>query len=66
MTVWTVNNIVCNPPFCSGVEPQTKFSKKGEGGLIGSEFLEGGYWERGGDLFHGRELQFLHENKQGL
>ena len=32
-------------------EPPTKFSKKkgeGEGGLTGSQFLERGYWGRGG------------------
>ena len=33
------------------VEHPTKFSKRG--GLAGSQFLEGDYWERGGDFFHG-------------
>ena len=31
-----------------GVEPPAKFSKSG--GLIVSQFLEGGCWERGGYL----------------
>ena len=35
--------------FCWGVEPPTKFSKRG----TGSQFLEGGCWERGDDLFEG-------------
>ena len=50
--------IVCTPSlFCRswgagvGVESLTKFSKRG--GLSGSQFLEGGYWERGGDFFQG-------------
>ena len=30
-----------------GVEPPTKFSKRG-GGLTGPQILEGGCWERGG------------------
>ena len=39
-----------------GVEPPTKFSKMGGGGgfltgLPGSQFLERGCWERGGDFF---------------
>ena len=36
-------------------EPPTKFSKKkrGGGGVTGSQFLEGGRWERRGDLFQG-------------
>ena len=41
-----------------GIEPPTKFSKRG--GLTGSQFLEGGCRERGGDSFQGR-LQFLHK-----
>ena len=50
------NFIVCTPPpllFAGeGVEPSTKFSKKGGGGsLIGPQRLEGGCWERGGDFF---------------
>ena len=37
-----------------GVEPPTKFSKKsGGGGFTGSQFLEGGCWERGGSLLSG-------------
>ena len=38
-----------HPPFFflqGGVEPPTKFSKKG--GLTGPQLLEGGCWERGG------------------
>ena len=34
-----------------GVEPPTKFSKRG--GLTGPQLLEGGCWEKGGDLFQG-------------
>ena len=37
-------------------EPPTKFSKRG--GLTEPQFLEGRYWERGGDFFQGG-LQFL-------
>ena len=33
------------------VEPPTKFSKRAH--LTGSPFLEGSYWERGGDFFQG-------------
>ena len=33
------------------VEPPTKFSKRVH--LTGSPFLEGSYWERGGDFFQG-------------
>ena len=47
------------PPFCwgkgwweGGFEPASKFSKRG-GDLTGSQFLEGGCCERGGDLFQG-------------
>ena len=40
-----------HPPFCRGVEPLTKFSKKGGALLAGSLFLEGDCWERGGDFF---------------
>ena len=44
------------PTFCSagggGVEPPTKFSKKG-GGLTGPQILDGGCWERGADFFQG-------------
>ena len=49
------------PPHLSvgGVEPPTKFSKRGEG-LTESQFLEEGCWERGGDIFQGG-LQFLHK-----
>ena len=44
--------IVCTPPpFCLGgreVEPPTKFSKNRGRRVIGSQFLEGACWERGG------------------
>ena len=44
--------ILCTPtPFCRGVEPPTKFSKRG--GLTGAQLLEGGCWEIGGDFFPG-------------
>ena len=37
-----------------GVEPPTKFSKRAAaGGLTGSQLLEGGCWEGGGDFFQG-------------
>ena len=39
------------------MEPLTKFSKRGWG-LTGSQFLEEGCWEWGGNFFQGR-LQFL-------
>ena len=35
------------------VETPTKFSKNGVGGLTGTQLLEGGCWERGGDFFPG-------------
>ena len=38
------------PPLSAGgVEPTPKFSKSGS--LTESQFLKGGCWERGGDLF---------------
>ena len=38
------------PPYRGvGVEPPTKFSKRG--GLTGTRLLEGGCWERGGVTF---------------
>ena len=40
--------------FCWGVEPPTKFSKRG--GFTESQLLEGGCWERGGDFFQGIEI----------
>ena len=57
--------IVCTPPPLSaggcgggrggggggGVEPPTKFSKRG--GLTGTQFLEGGYWEIGCSFLQG-------------
>ena len=52
---------MCNPPFSAergGVEPTRKLSKRGEG-LTGSQFLEGGCWERVGSLFsEGERLHF--------
>ena len=39
------------PVSAGGVEPPTKFLKRVC--LTGSEFLEGGSWERGGDLIQG-------------
>ena len=54
-------NIVCNPPsFCWGVEPETKFSKRG-GAWLDLSFQMAGCWERGGDFSGG--LQFSHKNK---
>ena len=39
------------PPFLQGgVEPPTKFSKRGGGVLTGPQLLEG-FWKRGGDFF---------------
>ena len=37
--------------FGTGVEPPTKFSKRG--GLTVPQLLEGDCWERGGDFFQG-------------
>ena len=39
---------------------------EGGGGLTGSQFLERGYWGRGGvtgDFFQGGGVQFLHKSK---
>ena len=53
---------MCTPsPFCWGVELPAKFSKKG-GGLTVSQFLEGGCWEKEGDLFQG-DYCFYIKNK---
>ena len=46
--------IVCTPP-------PTKFSKSG--GLTGLPLLEGGYWERGGDIFQAGGYTFHIKNK---
>ena len=35
------------PPFCRGVQPLTKFLKKGGAGLMGPQLLEESCWERG-------------------
>ena len=44
-----------------GVEPPTKFSKRG-GGLTAPQLLEEGCWERGSDFFQrGGGLQFSHK-----
>ena len=46
--------IVCtSPPFLLGGSVSYQIFKKGGGGLTGSQFLEGGCWERGGDFFQG-------------
>ena len=51
-----------HPPLSAGgVEPPTKFSKRW-GGLTGTQLLERGCWERGGDFFQGG-LQFSHTKK---
>ena len=50
-----IENIVWTP---EGSESPTKFSKE-EGGLIGSQFLQGGCWDRGGDFFQGEVVQFF-------
>ena len=46
-------------PFCRGVEPSTKFSKKGGVGLTGPQLLEVSCWERGDDFFQGGGLDSL-------
>ena len=40
------------------VESPTKFSKRGRG-LTGTQFLEGGCWERGVDFFQRGGMQFF-------
>ena len=50
-----MENIVWTP---EGSESSTKFSEK-EGGLIGSQFLQGSCWDRGGDFFQGEGVQFF-------
>ena len=56
--------IVCTPVFVKGggVEPPTKFSKRGRG-LTGPQLLEGVCWERGVWFFsgEGREPQLSHK-----
>ena len=54
--------ILCtpHPSWQGGVKPPTKFSKRE--GLTGSQVLERGCWERGGDFFSGGEVQFLQKN----
>ena len=56
-------------PFMLGGEggggclASNQISKKG-GGLTGSQFLEGGCWERGSDFFQERRgMQFLQKKK---
>ena len=52
----------CALPFLLGVEPATKFLKRG--GLIGSQILEGGCARKqGGDLFQRRGCSFYIKNK---
>ena len=46
-----------------GVDPP--FWEGGGGGLTGSQFLEGGCWERGSDIFQGG-LQFLHKKEKKI
>ena len=41
------------PTFCGGVEPPTKFSKRG-GGLTGRQLLEGDAGKEDDDFFQGR------------
>ena len=43
--------IVGTPLFCRGLEPPTKFSKRG--GLTGSQLLEGVAGKERGDFFQG-------------
>ena len=54
-------------PFLMRGKPPIKLSKREggrgwEAGVKGSQFLEGGCWERGAELFLGG-LHFLHKNK---
>ena len=52
---------MCTPLSAGGVEPPTKFSKRG-GRLTG--LLEGGCWERGGDFFQGEGCNFHTHTKK--
>ena len=45
-----------------GVEPPTKFLKRG--GLTGSQFLEGGCWERRLTFFQGGRYSFYKKKKK--
>ena len=56
---WVRGGHSVHPLSAVGVEPPTKFSKRG--GLTRPQLLEGGCWERGW-LFSGG-LQFSHKNK---
>ena len=51
--------IVCKPPFLQGVEPPTKFSKRG-GELTGPRPLEGVAGKERGDFFR-VGVQFSHK-----
>ena len=53
----------CTLSFLLGaeVEPLTKFSNDGGGGLTGSQFLEGVARKEKVNFFKGGELQFLHK-----
>ena len=42
-----------SPPFSRGVEPPTKFSKRGGGALTGPQLLEGVAGKEGDDFFQG-------------
>ena len=49
-----------SPPLSAGgIEPSTKFRKKG-GGLTGSQLLEGVAGKDGGDFFQGVGVQLSH------
>ena len=52
--------IVCIPPLSAGgLNLLPNFQK---GGLTGPQLLDGGWWERGGDFFHG-ECNFYVKDK---
>ena len=58
-SIWTKIHVVWIPcHFCRGVEPPARLSKNGD--LTGRQLLEGGCWERGGDLFQAG-LQLSHK-----
>ena len=59
-----LKTIVCTPPFCRGVEPPTKFSKREE--LDRALIFQRGVDEKeGGDLFErGAGCNFYKKNKQ--
>ena len=58
--------IVCTHSFCwgEGVEPPTKFSKKGGGGVVHRILIfRGGCWEIGVTFFRGVACSFYIKNK---